>query len=257
VPLAEWFIQKCGDYKREHGKPVVDVFDFHWYPQAQLGGPLPYLGKGMDLKFNQLRLRTTRELWDPDYEQESWVKNTRDGKTTKLLRRVRAWVEKHNPGMEVCVGEYNFGGADNISGALAQADVFGILARERADLAFIWTRPEGTQELAWELFRNYDGKGGRFGDRLLPAESNHGNLAVYAAKRAKDGATTVVIVNKDLGGACEVELKLPGVRGEARVWRFDQETDGKVVEIAGKAQAIDGKMALTVPAASGSMVVFE
>jgi hypothetical protein len=257
TPLAEWFIQKCGEYKRQHLKPLIDVFDFHWYPQAQFDGRTPYLGTGTDPKFNRLRLRTTRDLWDPDYVQESWVRNTREGKSTMLLRRVRAWIEKHNPDMKVCVGEYNFGGGDNITGALAQADVFGILARERGDLAFIWTRPEGTQELAWELFRNYDGRGGRFGDRLLPAESSHANLAVYAAKHTKDGATTVVIVNKDLGGACNLTLDVPGLRGKARVWRFDQETGGKVVEVAGDGQVVDGKMTLTVPAASGTMAVVE
>jgi Glycoside hydrolase family 44 len=255
VPLAEWFIKKCGEYKREHGKALVDVFDLHWYPQAEINGRTPYLGTGMELKFNQLRLRTTRDLWDPDYRPESWVKNTGDGKPTALLRRARAWIEKHNPGMEVSVGEYNFGGGDNISGALAQADVFGILARERADLAFIWTRPEGSQELAWKLFRNYDGAGGRFGDKFLPAESSSSDVAVFAAKRSKDGSTTVAVINKNLGGACSLRLDLPGLKGKLRVWRFDQETAGKVVEVAKDASEVNGLIELTVPAASGTMIV--
>ena len=161
------------------------MFDFHWYPQAELGGPRPVPRHGDGLKFNELRLRTTRDLWDPAYENESWVKNTGDRKPTMLLRRVRAWIDQHNPGMEICVGEYNFGGGDNISGALAQADVFGILGRERADLAFIWTHPEGTQELAWKLFRNYDGAGGRFGDRSCRRRRRTRDLAVYAAKRSE------------------------------------------------------------------------
>ena len=82
VPLAEWFIRKCGEYKKANGKPLVDVFDFHWYPQAEIAGRGPYLGTGLDLKFNQLRLRTTRDLWDPTYENESWIKNTGDRKPT-------------------------------------------------------------------------------------------------------------------------------------------------------------------------------
>jgi hypothetical protein len=255
VPLAEWFIKKCGEYKKVHGKALVDVFDFHWYPQAELAGRGPYLGNGMDVPFNQLRLRTTRDLWDPAYPQESWIKNAGDGKPTMVLRRVREWIDKHNPGMEVCVGEYNFGGGDNISGALAQADVFGILARDRADLAFIWTRPEGTQELAWKLFRNYDGAGGRFGERLVPAESGHADVAVYAAKRTKDGATTIAVLNKSLGGACTLKLNVPGMKGKMRVWRFDQETDGRVVEATKEAGAVDGTISLTVPAASGTLIV--
>jgi hypothetical protein len=255
VPLAEWFIRQCGEYKKAHGKALVDVFDFHWYPQAELGGRGPYLGTGMDVPFNQLRLRTTRDLWDPAYTQESWIKNTTDGKATRVLRRVREWIDKYNPGMEVCVGEYNFGGADNLSGALAQADVFGILARERADLAFVWTRPEGTQELAWKLFRNYDGAGGRFGDRLIPAESGHPDVAVYAAKRSKDGATTIAVLNKNLGGACTLKLDVPGLKGKMTVWRFDQDTDCRVIEVTKGAGDVDGATSLTLPAASGTMIV--
>jgi hypothetical protein len=255
MPLAEWFIKKCGDYKRQHGKTLVDVFDFHWYPQAEIDGRSPYQATGMDVKLNQLRLRTTRDLWDPDYQQESWIREANPGQATMVLRRVRAWIEKHNPGMELCLGEYNFGGADNISGALAQADVFGILARERADLAFVWTRPEGTQELAWKLFRSYDGVGGRFGDRYIPSESSHGDLAVYAAKRSIDGAMTVAVVNKNLGGACELKLGIPSLKGRMRVWRFDQETGGSIVEVAKDAREVNGEITLTLPAASGTMIV--
>jgi hypothetical protein len=257
VPLAEWFIKKCGEYKKAHGKPLVDVFDFHWYPQAELGGRGPYLGTGMDVPFNQLRLRTTGDLWDPAYRPESWIKNTGDGKPAMLLRRVREWVAKHNPGMEICVGEYNFGGGDNISGALAQADVFGILARERADLAFIWTHPEGTQELAWKLFRNYDGAGGRFGDRFIPTDCTSNDLTVYAAKRTKDGATTIVVVNKNLGGPCVVKLNAAGLKGRIRLWRFDQETECRVAEVTKDAGPVDGAISLTVPAASATIVVVE
>lgn len=255
VPLAEWFIQKCGEYKKTHGRPLVDVFDFHWYPQAELDGRGPFLGTGMDVKFNQLRLRTTRDLWDPAYPQESWIANASPGQATMLLRRVRQWIDTHNPGMEVCIGEYNFGGADNISGALAQADVFGVLARERADLAFIWTHPQGTQELAWKLFRNYDGTGGRFGDRYIPTEPDHRDLAVYTAKRTADGATTIAVVNKNLGGTCQVKLNVAGLKGQMRVWRFDQETNSQVVEVTQDAGPVNGTITLTVPAASGTMIV--
>jgi hypothetical protein len=211
---------------------------------------------GMDAAFNQLRLRTTRDLWDPMYQAESWTKHTGDGKPTQLLPRVRAWIEKHNPGMELCLGEYNFGGGDNITGALAQADVFGVLAREKVDLAFIWTTPEGTQELAWQLFRNYDGHGGRFGDRFIPCSSQHQDVAIYAAKR-RDGATTVVLLNKNLGSPCELTFDAPGLRGKLQAYRFDQDSEEKVVEAYRDMKTIDGKLSLTLPAASGTILVVD
>ena len=254
MPLAEWFIKKCGDYKRQHGKSLVDVFDLHWYPQAEMGGRSPYLGRDASLAFNQLRMRTTRDLWDPSYVQESWIRQASDGKPTMILRRAKEWIAKHNPGMEICLGEYNFGGEDNITGALAQAEVFGTLAREKIDLAFIWMHPEGSQELAWKLFRNYDGAGSKFGDRYLPSIGNQGDLSVFAAKR-NDGATTIVVVNKNLGSPCTVKLSVPGLNGSMQVWRFDQTTGNQVLAIAKESKSVHGEITITLPAASGTMLV--
>jgi hypothetical protein len=254
VPLAEWFIRKCGQYKRAHkGKALVDVMDVHWYPQAEVKGQGPYLGRGLDPALNALRLRTTRDLWDAAYVQESWIRS--DARSpVALLPRLKKWIAQHNPGMELCLGEYNFGGGDNITGALAQAEVFGVLARERVDLAFLWHTPEGTQELAWKLYRNYDGKGGRFGADYLPATSDHEQLSVFAAGH-KDEALTVVVVNKDLHGPCALTLDVGARKGMLHVYRFDQDSGTDVRPVRDQGGKVDGTIRLTVPAASASLLV--
>ena len=254
-PLGEWFIRKCGEYKNRTGRPLVDVFDLHWYPQAQHHGKTPYHGKGMDVALNELRVRTPRDLWDPGYTQESWIRDTVDRQPTRVLRRVREWIDRHNPGMEISLGEYNFGGSDSITGALAQADVFGILAREKVNLAFIWNMPEGSQHLAWMLYRNFDGEGGRFGTTLLPAESSHPDLSIYAAKR-DDGAITIVVINKNLGGASELKLDGAGLNGKLRVWRIEQKSN-KVSELPGEGATVAGSVRMTLPPASASMLVIK
>jgi hypothetical protein len=164
-------------------------------------------------------------------------------------------VQKHNPGMEICLGEYNFGGADNISGALAQTDALGIFGREKLDLAFLWHTPDGTLELGWQIFRDYDGMQGRFGDHALAASSNQSNLAVYAARRSSDRALTVVFVNKNLHGACVVDADLAGAHGQLSAWRFDQETDGKVVPVQNLPKTLKSPVQLELPAASATIVV--
>ena len=123
------------------------------------------------------------------------------------------------------------------------------------DLAFIWYAPEGTQELAWKLFRDYDGKQGRFGDEWLDCQSDNPDLSIFAARRTKDGAVTVVVVNKDLNGPCELKLDFGKLKGKLRVWRFDQDTGDKVVEVAEQGGPVDGTVKLTLPAASASMMV--
>jgi Glycoside hydrolase family 44 len=254
MPLAEWYISRCAEYKCKTGRPLIDVFDFHWYPQAEVKGQSPYSGKGMDVSLNELRLRSTRDLWDPNYVQESWIRSS-DRRPTQVIRRIRGWIEKYDPGLGLCVGEYNFGGGDNITGGLAQAEVFGILAREKVDLAFIWHTPEGTQNLAWQLFRNYDGHGSRFGDELLTTTCTDDDLAVFAARR-KDGAVTIVAVNKNLGGECEFKLGATGLKGQMHVWRFDSAA-GRLAAVPGESIAVDGSIKLTLPAASASMLVIK
>ena len=256
VGLAEWFLRKCAEYKKGHGgKTLVDVLDCHWYPQGQVKGQGVYLGKGFDPALNELRMRSTRDLWDPGYEQESWIRTTGTYSPVALIPRVRKLVEAYNPGMELCLGEYNFGGADNVTGGLAQAEAFGRMAQERLDLAFIWYAPSGTQELAWKLFRSYDGNKGRFGERLLRAESENPDLSVFAARRGADRAVTVAVINKNLHSPCALGLDAGELAGKMRVWRFDQDTEDRVVEVPEQAAAVKGKVELTVPAASASMLV--
>jgi len=260
TPLAEWFIQKCGEYKKKHGKALVDVFDTHWYPQGYVKGQGAYLGKGMSVELNEYRLRSTRDLWDGKYEQEkgvSWIRNTANYSPVALIPRVREWIDKHNPGMELSLGEYNFGGSDNITGGLAQAETLGILARERMDLAFIWHSPAGSQELAWKLFRDYDGKRHGFGEQFLSSECNQADLSLFASRRKEDGAITIAVINKNLHGACDLTLELAALKGAMRSWRFDQDSDGKVIEVKDQAKLVDGRIAIRVPAASASMLVLE
>ncbi len=255
VGLAEWYLKKCADYKKDNKKSLVDVMDVHWYPQGKIKGQDAYLGKGMDPELNAYRLRSVRDLWDPYYTQESWILDV-SKEPVALIRRVKKWIRERNPGMEFCLGEYNFGGSDNITGGLAQSDVFGVLAREGVDLAFIWNKPEGTQELGWQLFRNYDGAKNGFGDIFLdmPREPDNKDLSVYPAKRSKDEAITISLVNKNLNGPCELTLDVGRLKGMMRIWRFDQNNLEKVVEV-GSGKSVDGTIKLTLPAASASMVV--
>lgn len=77
---------------------------------------------------------------------------------------------------------------------------------------------------------------------------------MFAARRV-DGATTVVVVNKNLNSPCELKLDVGHLKGAMRVWRFDQETGDKVVEIADQAGPVDGAIRRTMPAASASILV--
>ncbi|MEZ6142102.1 MAG: glycoside hydrolase family 44 protein [Zavarzinella sp.] len=255
MPMAEWFIQKCGEYKQQHGKPLVDVFDFHWYPEARINGKSPYDGHGMDPALNELRLRNTRSLWDPTYRPESWIADMTRGAAAQPIRRIREWIDKHNPGMKLSLGEYNYGGAGSITGGLAQAELFAIFGREKLDSAFIWTKPEGTQELAWKLYRNYDGAGGVFGEQFVASSANHPDLTIHAARRASDNALTIVVINKNLGKECHLELDLPTRAKEVQGWCFDQDSTEQLRKLGKLPLDTTGDLPYNFPPASATILV--
>ncbi|MFI2227928.1 glycoside hydrolase family 44 protein [Streptomyces fradiae] len=223
--LGPWYLDQMRAYEREHGTRILDYFDIHLYPQ-QAGVHDEEAG---DAATQERRLRSTRQLWDPTYVDESWI-----NRPVRMIPRMRELVDDHYPGTKLAMTEYSWGAHGHINGALAQADVLGIFGRERMDLASLWTAPESDEPVAhaFRVYRDYDGEGGAFGETSLPAVSeDQDRLAVYAARRASDGALTVVVVNKsgtDL--TSPVEIRGAGT-GTAEVHRYSaRHLDGIVRE---------------------------
>jgi len=52
----------------------------------------------------------------------------------ELIPRLKRWVAQCYPGLKIGITEYNWGGEDDISGALALADILGVFGREGLDL---------------------------------------------------------------------------------------------------------------------------
>lgn len=217
VPLAAWYLQQLRDAERAGGRRLLDVFDLHYYPQAQ-GVALAPAG---DAATRARRLRSTRSLWDPDYLDESWI-----GEPVRLIPRMRDWVHAHYPGTKLAIGEYNWGALDDVNGALAQADVLGIFGREGVDMALLWDPPasDAPGAFAFRMFRAYDGAGARFGETAVRVTGGDAarDVALYAAERAADGALTVVAVNKT-GGAVATHACLVGLAAAPliRAFRYD------------------------------------
>ena len=190
TPYVAWYLQQMQAYEQNNQLRILDYLDLHYYPQAN-GVALSSAG---DSSTQALRLRSTRSLWDPSYTDESWI-NT----AVRLIPRMRDWVNTNYPGTKLSISEYNWGGLENINGALAQADVLGIFGREGLDLATLWDPPTETQpgSFAFRMYRNYDGAGHGFGDVSVQATSaDQSLLAVYAAERSADNALTFIVINK-------------------------------------------------------------
>ncbi len=197
IGFSEWYLQQMQAYETANGVRILDYFDQHYYP-AQNGVALAPAG---DAATQQLRLRSTRSLWDPSYIDESYIGTDLLDPPIQLIPTFRKWIADNYPGTKTAITEYNFGGVEDINGALTQADVLGIFGREQLDLATIWQPPSSRQPAAYAFraFRNYDGAGSAFGDMAVlstSSDSNQGQLPVYAAVRTLDNTLTLVIINK-------------------------------------------------------------
>ncbi len=213
IPLVAWYLQKMRAYEQQHGVRILDYLDLHGYPNSA-GVYSSVLG---NRSTQALRLRSTRSLWDPTYQDESWVPAA-----VQLIPRMRDWVAAHYPGTKLAITEYNWGAMGYMNGALAQADSLGIFGREGLDLATIWDAPKKTQPgaMAFRMYLNYDGHGATFGDTGVHAESaDQEKLAVYAAQQGSK--LTLMVVNKT-AVALSSPVALAGFRpaATAQVYRY-------------------------------------
>lgn len=182
------------------GRRLVDVLDVHWYPEDNSGG-VRITGTDTSAGVVAARLNAPRSLWDASFVEPSWIGQSVGA--VQLLRRLQQKIDTHNPGTRIAVTEYNYGGNTHISGGIAQADVLGIFGRENVFAATYW--PLGSDnDYTWggfEMFRNFDGAGGAFGDTHIEAQtSDSAQTSVYASlDAASPDRMVVVAINRTAG----------------------------------------------------------
>lgn len=247
LPFIPWFLSEARRHDQEVGKRRLDYLTVHCYPQGDAGG-------GDTSTANQLlRNRSTRAFWDPSYIDESWIKDK-----IMLIPRLKAWVNQYYPGTKIGVTEYNWGAEKSMSGATAQADLFGIFGREGLDLATRWTTPDiGTPTfLAMQMYRNYDGKDSTFGDlSVSDTAPDPDNVASFAALRSSDHALTVVVINKQLGQPAPVTLSLANFKAGANAQVWQLAGDGSAIAHLADEPVSDAAITMTLPPQSITLFV--
>jgi hypothetical protein len=227
VPMIEYYLQQFAAASATYGSRLLDYLDLHTYDVASYNGSTLAFALAGDTGAQEARLNSTRVFWDPTYTDPNLPQPnyTTDSNYTagcstplqapQLIPMAQGWVAKDYPGTKVAFTEYNWGGQESINGALAQADILGIFGSYGLDMGTLWGAPDPTTQLpglmAFEIYRNYDGKKSTFGDTALASTSaNQGELAIYGAVRGSDNAVTVVVINKTYG-ALTSTISLAGV----------------------------------------------
>jgi hypothetical protein len=245
------------------GRPLVDVYDFHWYPEATDGGGTRITNlMSPTLTDDQVQaiVQSPRSLWDKGYRERSWIADSLN-QPIAILDRLQTRIAAENPGMKLALTEYNNGGGQHIAGTLAQADNLGVFGA-RALFAATWW-PLASKEpytlAGFRAFRDFDGANQHFGDTSIEAVSSSvANVSVYVSTDSKRaGRVVMVAINRSPSEQVTSIVGQP-LTGAAHLFQMTAATAAKQTTIrptAAGVQPVSGSsITLTLPALSVTTV---
>jgi hypothetical protein len=204
--FADEYFQALSTASATFGKPLVDVYDFHWYPEDYDAGSTrvtSLTAATLSDADMQLVVQAPRNLWDTTFtdpgNSNPWVNSVLGG-AIEFLPRLQAKINAEFPSIKLSISEYETGGFNNIAGTVAQADQLGVYASNGLFAAMLWP-PSGTYdyELAgFRAYRNFDGNAANFGDTAVSTvSSNPGSVMVYASTDSTTpGRVVLVVINR-------------------------------------------------------------
>ncbi|MEP6652886.1 MAG: glycoside hydrolase family 44 protein [Myxococcales bacterium] len=241
-----------------HKRRLVHALDVHWYPEAR--GRKRITENDVSLKTVAARLQAPRSLWDPTYVEKSWIAASW-GKPIRLIPWLRERIAARYPGTALAITEYDFGAGNHVSGGLAQADALGVFGREGVELATYWGGGAAVGKLppyvkaAFQLYRNYDGKGATFGDTAVEVTGGDpAKASVFAATDSqRGGALTVVVINKNQHASYEGRIAIGAPVGcdSARV--FVLQAPGPELKALPPVAVTNGTIAHRLPPLSATL----
>ena len=265
---ANWFPDKyltaLSTASASYGKPLVDVYDFHWYAEeydANGTRSLDLTGTTLTDAQVQLIVQSPRNLWDPTFTDSTnsnpWIYEELGNSPIKLLPRLQSKINAEFPGMKISLTEYENGGWNHIAGTIAQADNLGIFGSEGVFAANFWP-PNGTYSYAlggFRAFRDFDGAGANFGDTSLQTtSSNVANVVVYASSDSSTpGRYVFVAINRSTSSQVTA-ISGQTLSGTAKLYQMtatSAQGQNPVAPVAAGTMMVSGStLTITLPALS-------
>jgi hypothetical protein len=205
--FPDMYLQALASASATYGRPLVDVYDFHWYPEDYDANSLRVTSMTSSTLTDaqmQLVVQAPRNLWDATFtdpgNSNPWPNSVLGNTPLQFLPRLKAKIASEFPSMKLSISEYEAGAFNNIAGTVAQADELGVFATQGLFAANFWP-PGGTFDYSmagFRAYRNFDGANSNFGDTLLQStSSNVQNVTVYASKDStKPGRVVFVAINR-------------------------------------------------------------
>lgn len=241
--FLDFFLTSMSTAEKTAGHRLMDVLDLHWYSEAR--GSTRVTDNVNDPATVRARVQAPRSLWDPTYLETSWIANNVLREPIALLPRVWKKINAHYPGTKLAFTEYDYGGGDHISGAIAVADVLGIFSENNIYAAAMW----GSAPFyfaGFDAYLNFDGKGTSYGDTALTASSSDiAKVSVHASSRStKPGEKVVILINRsESPETCTLNL---GLSSPATANLFRVQGTDPTIKPAGT-QSLKGADPITLP----------
>jgi fibronectin type 3 domain-containing protein len=265
---TNWFpdkyLQALETASTTYGKPLVDVYDFHWYVEEYDSNGtriLDLTSATLSDAQVQLIVQSPRALWDPTFtdtgNSNPWIYQELGSTPINLLGRLETKINAENPGMKISITEYENGGWNHIAGTIAQADNLGIFGSQGLFAASFWP-PNGTYSYAlagFRAYRGFDGANASFGDTSLEASSsNVQNVVVYASTDSTTPGRTVFVAINRSTSAQVTAINGASLSGTAHLYQItaaSAQGQNPVAPVAIGTMAVSGSsMTITLPALS-------
>ena len=261
LPWLVYYLQQMHQFEQKNGYRLLDYLDVHGY--------ITPTGIGFDTNYSAantlLRMTSTRAFWDPNYIVPvtgcgGYYNAAGNQVAPALVPTMHGWVNQNYPNTKLAITEYNWGALEDITGAVAQADILGIFGREQLDMATMW--PDGSFTLgvpgsyAFKIFLNYDGNGSQFGETSVSATTGDPDvLSIFAAER-HDSALTVLVLNKTTGAIADsISLADFTPAATAQVWQYSSANLSAIVRQAPDLNVAASSVSMTFPAYSMTLLV--
>ena len=251
--FLDFYLSRMSQAQTQYGRRLLDVLDVHWYPEAR-GGKIRITDRDNSPAVTAARVQAPRSLWDASYVENSWV--SRSVGAIALLPRLQSEIDRNYPGTLLSISEYNYGGGDDISGAIAEADVLGIFGRENLFAACEWpnSRSEPFVAAAFALYRNFDGHGASFGDQSIHADTDDAaGTSVYAGD---DNARMVLIALNKQNRPADANVTISRWRAWTSAQVYQLTAESAAPRLRGRIEnANDTRFTYEMPPMSASAIV--
>lgn len=211
--FIDYYLSGMKTASEKYGSRLLDVLDVHYY-SSDAGDCGEFVTNCSDTTHTeciQARMQAPRSLYDKTYIENSWI-----GQWCKdylpLLKNLNASINTYYSGTKLALTEYNFGGGNHISGAIAEADALGAFAAEGVFCANVWEMSGGMDYInsAMKLYTNYDSNGSSFGDTLVSSSTDNIDISTcYASIDGVDESVIkLVVTNKSMDSKTQFTINL-------------------------------------------------